>query len=431
MQPVSPEEKPNPPQKANVCSRLFSWVCTAHLSGALSAVRQHPWGPTEHPVVKAHLPLRPSLFPCGGHAVLHCALFLIAGNDVPALSVGGATAGCRSDCPALDGNNNVMSCRDDSSHSSSAFAKLLRDVIFITPNFLLLDEIPEVNTQLPSDGEVMVDMQDFTAFWDEESETPTLQGLSFTVRPGERLAVVGPVGAGKSSLLSALLGELPPSQGKVSMLGRIAYVSQLPWVFPGTVKSNILFGKKYEEERYEEVIKACALKEDLQLLEDRDLTVTGDGGTPSSEEQKARISLVRAMYQDADIYLLDDPLSAVDVGVSRHLFEQSLCARYVWEPVRQEDKALPSRGSWSYGEDVTKKTESIQVTLPLEDHLEGKVGFKTYENYFTAGADWPVIIFLILVNIAAQVAIWGVGLGADLSRKDRLRVLEPSPPPSR
>ncbi|XP_017900175.1 PREDICTED: LOW QUALITY PROTEIN: multidrug resistance-associated protein 4-like, partial [Capra hircus] len=190
-------------------------------------------------------------------------------------------------------------------------------------NFLLLDEIPQVNTQLPSDGEVMVDMQDFTAFWDEESETPTLQGLSFTVRPGELLAVVGPVGAGKSSVLSALLGELPPSQGKVSVLGKIAYVSQQPWLFPGTVKSNILFGKKYEEERYKEVIKACALEEDLQNLKERDLTVTGDGeGNPLSEGQKARVSLARvngAVYQDADIYLLDDPLSAVDTEVSRHL----------------------------------------------------------------------------------------------------------------
>ncbi|KAG5204286.1 hypothetical protein JEQ12_002262 [Ovis aries] len=192
-------------------------------------------------------------------------------------------------------------------------------------NFLSLDEIPQLNTQLPSDGEMMVNMQDFTAFWDEESESPTLKGVSFTVRPAELLTVVGPVGAGKSSLLRALLGELPPSQGKVSVHGRIAYVSQQPWMFPGTVRSNILFGKKYEEERYEKVIKACALEEDFQNLKERDLTVTGDGGTPLSEGQKARVSLARAVYQDADIYLLDDPLSAVDAGVSRHLFEQCIC----------------------------------------------------------------------------------------------------------
>ncbi|KAM9674361.1 LOW QUALITY PROTEIN: ATP-binding cassette sub-family C member 4-like [Dama dama] len=191
-------------------------------------------------------------------------------------------------------------------------------------NFLLLDEIPELLPQLSSDGKMIVDMQDFTAFWNKASETPTLQGLSFTVRPGELLAVVGPVGAGKSSLLSALLGELPPSQGKVSVHGRIAYVSQLP-LFSGTVRSNILFGKKYEKERYEDVIRACSLEEDLQVLKDGDLTEIGDGGTPLSGGQKARVSLARAVYQDADIYLLDDPLSAVDAGVSRHLFERCIC----------------------------------------------------------------------------------------------------------
>ncbi|XP_042110926.1 ATP-binding cassette sub-family C member 4-like isoform X4 [Ovis aries] len=192
-------------------------------------------------------------------------------------------------------------------------------------NFLLLDEIPQLNTQLASDGKRIVDMSYFTASWDKKSGTPTLQDLFLFARPGELLAVVGPVGAGKSSLLRAVLGELPPSQGQVSVHGRIAYVPQQPWVFSGTVRSNILFGKKYEEDRYEEVIKACALGEDLQLLEDGDQTVIGDGGTPLSEGQKARVSLARAVYQNADIYLLDDPFSAVDVEVSRHLFEQCIC----------------------------------------------------------------------------------------------------------
>uniref|UniRef100_A0A4W2CUK9 Multidrug resistance-associated protein 4 n=1 Tax=Bos indicus x Bos taurus TaxID=30522 RepID=A0A4W2CUK9_BOBOX len=336
-------------------------------------------------------------------------------------------------------------------------------------NFLSLDEIPQLNTRLPSDGKMMVDMQDFTAFWDEESESPTLKGISFTVRPGELLAVVGPVGAGKSSLLRALLGELPRSQGKVSVHGRIAYVSQQPWVFPGTVRSNILFGKKYEEERYEEVIKACALEEDLQNLKERDLTVIGDGGTPLSKGQKARVSLTRAVYQDADIYLLDNLLSAVDAGISRLLFEQCIrqalkekitilvthqlqYLKYASQILILKDGKTVKRGTYSEflksGVDIfslfekeneqsepspipgtptliseslgqslqsprpslkdvapeDQDTENIQVTLPLEGHLEGKVGFKTYKNYFTAGADWPVIIFFILVSFAAQVA---------------------------
>uniref|UniRef100_A0A8C9CP31 ATP binding cassette subfamily C member 4 (PEL blood group) n=1 Tax=Phocoena sinus TaxID=42100 RepID=A0A8C9CP31_PHOSS len=357
----------------------------------------------------------------------------------------------------------------------SAVEKVSEAVVSIRriKNFLLLDEITQCSPQLPSDGKMIVDVQELTASWDKASETPTLQGLSFTVRPGELLAVVGPVGAGKSSLLSAVLGELPPSQGLVSVHGRIAYVSQQPWVFSGTLRSNILFGKKYEKERYEKVIKACALKKDLQLLEDGDLTVIGDRGTTLSGGQKARVNLARAVYQDADIYLLDDPLSAVDAEVSRHLFELCIC-QALYQKItilvthqlqylkaasqililkdgemvqkgtyteflksgidfgsilkKENEETEPSTvpGSpalrnrtfsessvWSQQssrpslKDATPEdqdTENIQVTLSEESRLEGKVGFKAYKNYFTAGAHWLIILFLIPVNIAAQVA---------------------------
>ncbi|XP_007472006.1 PREDICTED: multidrug resistance-associated protein 4-like isoform X1 [Lipotes vexillifer] len=357
----------------------------------------------------------------------------------------------------------------------SAVEKVSEAVVSIQriKNFLLLDEITQCNPQLPSDGKMIVDVQDFTASWDKASETPTLQGLSFTVRPGELLAVVGPVGAGKSSLLSAVLGELPPSQGLVSVHGRIAYVSQQPWVFSGTLRSNILFGKKYEKERYEKVIKACALKKDLQLLEDGDLTVIGDRGTTLSGGQKARVNLARAVYQDADIYLLDDPLSAVDAEVSRHLFELCICQalyqkitilvthqlqylKAAGQILILKDGEMVQKGTYTeflksgidFGSILKKEneetepstvpgtptlrnrtfsessvwsqqssrpslkdaapedqdTENIQVTLSEESRLEGKVGFKAYKNYFTAGAHWLIIIFLIPVNIAAQVA---------------------------
>ncbi|KAB0372736.1 hypothetical protein FD755_015489 [Muntiacus reevesi] len=352
--------------------------------------------------------------------------------------------------------------------ASEAFVSIRR-----IKNFLLLDEITQFHSQLPSDGKMIVNVQDFTAFWDKASDTPTLQGLSFTVRPCELLAVVGPVGAGKSSLLSAVLGELPLSEGQVSVHGRIAYVSQQPWVFSGTVRSNILFGKKYEKERYEKVIKACALKKDLQLLEDGDLTMIGDRGTTLSGGQKARVNLARAVYQDADIYLLDDPLSAVDAEVSRHLFELCIC-QALHEKIRilvthqlqylkaasqiliLKDGKMVQKGTYTeflksgidFGSLLKKEneetepspvpgtptlrnrtfsessvwsqqssrpslkeatsegqdTENIQVTLTEETRSEGKVGFKAYKNYFTAGAHWFIIIFLILVNLAAQVA---------------------------
>ncbi|KAF6083623.1 ATP binding cassette subfamily C member 4 [Phyllostomus discolor] len=244
-------------------------------------------------------------------------------------------------------------------------------------DFLLLDEITQPGAQLPSDGKTIVHVQDFTAFWDKASETPTLQGLSFTVRPGELLAVVGPVGAGKSSLLSAVLGELPPRQGVVTVHGRVAYVSQQPWVFSGTVRSNILFGKKFEKERYERVIKACALKKDLELLEDGDLTVIGDRGATLSGGQKARVNLARAVYQDADVYLLDDPLSAVDAEVGRHLFQLCIC-----QTLHEKITIL-----------VTHQLQYLKAASQILILKEGKMVQKgTYTEFLRSGVDFGSLL---------------------------------------
>ncbi|XP_053420105.1 ATP-binding cassette sub-family C member 4-like isoform X7 [Nycticebus coucang] len=244
-------------------------------------------------------------------------------------------------------------------------------------DFLLLDEISKHNPDPLSDGKRIVHVQDFTAFWDKEVETPTLQGLTFTVRPGELLAVIGPVGAGKSSLLSAVLGELPPSQGLVSVHGRIAYVSQQPWVFSGTVRSNILFGKKYERERYDKVIKACALKKDLELLEDGDLTVIGDRGTTLSGGQKARVNLARAVYQDADIYLLDDPLSAVDAEVGKHLFDLCIC-----QTLHEKITIL-----------VTHQLQYLKAASQILILKDGEMVQKgTYTEFLTTGLDFGSLL---------------------------------------
>ncbi|KAJ1116094.1 hypothetical protein NDU88_004313 [Pleurodeles waltl] len=156
-------------------------------------------------------------------------------------------------------------------------------------------------------------------------ETPTLKNVSCSVRSGELLAVIGPVGSGKSSLLSAVLGELRKEEGFLDVRGSVAYVCQQPWVFTGTVRSNILFGKEYVKEKYERVLRVCALRKDMQQLEDGDLTMIGDRGVTLSGGQKARVNLARAVYQDSDIYLLDDPLSAVDAEVGRHLFDKCIC----------------------------------------------------------------------------------------------------------
>ncbi|XP_067315095.1 ATP-binding cassette sub-family C member 4-like isoform X2 [Pseudorasbora parva] len=197
----------------------------------------------------------------------------------------------------------------------------------VSNKFLLLDELVKTHVTLSQDEkkEASVEIQNLMCYWDNSLDAPTLQNVSFNVKPGELLAVIGPVGAGKSSLLSTVLGELPAENGVVKVKGELTYASQQPWVFPGTIRSNILFGKELHPQRYERVLKACALKRDMELLPDGDLTVIGDRGATLSGGQKARVNLARTVYQDADIYLLDDPLSAVDAEVGRHLFEKCIC----------------------------------------------------------------------------------------------------------
>ncbi|XP_039997776.1 multidrug resistance-associated protein 4 [Xiphias gladius] len=193
--------------------------------------------------------------------------------------------------------------------------------------FLMLDEIKKTSAALPQEEETdaFVEIQDLFCYWDKSLDAPSLQNVSFTLNSNQLLAVIGPVGAGKSSLLSSILGELPNEKGVLKVKGQLTYAAQQPWVFPGTIRSNILFGKELNPQKYDRVIRACALMRDLELLPDGDLTLIGDRGATLSGGQKARVNLARAVYDDADIYLLDDPLSAVDAEVGRHLFEQCIC----------------------------------------------------------------------------------------------------------
>ncbi|XP_029521276.2 ATP-binding cassette sub-family C member 4-like isoform X1 [Oncorhynchus nerka] len=210
-----------------------------------------------------------------------------------------------------------------------AIEKVFETIISIRrlKNFLLLEEIERPNMRFTPEEkkDASVEIKDLLCYWDKCLDTPSLQNLSLTVKSEQLVAVIGPVGSGKSSLLSAILGELPHDKGVLRVKGQLTYASQQPWVFPGTIRSNILFGKELHPQKYEKVLRACALKRDMELLPDGDLTVIGDRGATLSGGQKARVNLARAVYQDADIYLLDDPLSAVDAEVGRHLFEQCIC----------------------------------------------------------------------------------------------------------
>lgn len=114
------------------------------------------------------------------------------------------------------------------------------------------------------------------------------------------------------------------TKGSIDVNGTISYASQEPWVFAATIRQNILFGQPYEKKRYNHVVKVCALEKDFEQFADRDHTLVGERGASLSGGQKARINLARAVYRDVDIYLLDDPLSAVDIHVGKHLFEECI-----------------------------------------------------------------------------------------------------------
>ena len=151
-----------------------------------------------------------------------------------------------------------------------------------------------------------------------------LQDINFFAPSKSLTVITGPVGSGKSTLLAVIAGEISNASGTIDHQGSFIYLPQTAWVFSGTIKENILFGQPFEESKYERIIDVCALKEDFKRLPDGDQTVVGVRGEVLSGGQQARVSLARAVYADGDIYLLDDPLSAVDFKVGQHIFNKCI-----------------------------------------------------------------------------------------------------------
>jgi len=162
-----------------------------------------------------------------------------------------------------------------------------------------------------------------------------LKNVNCSIERGSLVAVVGSVGSGKSSLLSAILGEMesiggaqvymPPKNGQKADDNGVSYCSQSPWVINDTLRGNVLFGRPFDEARYEKVVKACALTDDLAVLPAGDMTEIGERGINLSGGQKARVALARALYSpESQLILLDDPLSAVDAHVGEHLFREAI-----------------------------------------------------------------------------------------------------------
>ena len=183
-------------------------------------------------------------------------------------------------------------------------------------------------------NDVALTIKDATFVWDSvrdnktDQESPiALKDINFEARKGELSCIVGNVGSGKSTFLKAIIGEIkmrPDPRSFVESNGSIAYCSQNPWILNGTIRENILFGSKYDKEFYQQTLEACQLLPDLKILADGDHTTVGEKGISLSGGQKARVSLARAVYSRAEIYLFDDILSAVDAHVGKNIIKKVL-----------------------------------------------------------------------------------------------------------
>ncbi|RDX70214.1 ABC transporter C family member 14, partial [Mucuna pruriens] len=175
-------------------------------------------------------------------------------------------------------------------------------------------------------GQTAVEIIDGTFSWDDDNMLHDLKNINLDIKKGELTAIVGTVGSGKSSLLASILGEMCKISGKVRICGSVAYVAQTSWIQNGTIEENILFGLPMDRQRYNEVIRVCCLEKDLEMMDYGDQTEIGERGINLSGGQKQRIQLARAVYQDCDIYLLDDVFSAVDAHTGSEIFK-SLSAK--------------------------------------------------------------------------------------------------------
>ncbi|XP_017777157.1 PREDICTED: probable multidrug resistance-associated protein lethal(2)03659 [Nicrophorus vespilloides] len=187
-------------------------------------------------------------------------------------------------------------------------------------NYLLVEDTDSIDKQMPIIREVNVSIKNASV---EILNKSILSDVNLKLQPS-LIGVTGSVGGGKSTLLKMIMHDVHMCDGGVSTSGDYSYASQEPWLFPGTIKQNILFGLPYERERYQQVIRVCALTRDLLTFPKRDNTIVSDKGLNLSKGQQARINLARTIYKKCDIYLLDDTLNALDASVSKFVFHECM-----------------------------------------------------------------------------------------------------------
>lgn len=245
--------------------------------------------------------------------------------------------------------------------------------------FLQEEELPsDATISIPKNlSEFAIEIKDGDFSWEPSMEKLTLSGISLQVKRGMRVAVCGVVGSGKSSFLSCILGEIPKVSGQVKISGTTAYVSQSAWIQTGNIEDNILFGGQMDKARYKNVIHACTLKKDMGLFSHGDQTIIGERGINLSGGQKQRVQLARALYQDADIYLLDDPFSAVDAHTGTELFKEYILGALATKTVvfiTHQVEFLPT----------------ADLILVLRDGRITQAG--RYEDLLQAGTDFNTLV---------------------------------------
>ncbi|KAK3771211.1 hypothetical protein RRG08_053354 [Elysia crispata] len=252
--------------------------------------------------------------------------------------------------------------------------------------FLCTEDLSRDSIKKDSRAAFAIDIENGTFTWDKES-SPALVNINFKVPEGKLFAVVGPVGTGKSSLMSALLGEMEKLSGRAVIKSKVAYVPQQAWIQNATVRDNILFGKPYDKRKYKKVLYACALERDLEILSAGDMTEIGEKGINLSGGQKQRVSLARAVYSNADIYILDDPLSAVDSHVGKHIFTHVIGDRGL---LKGKTRILVTHGAhWLPLVDSIIVLENGWITESgsYEDLMAQKGAFSEFIKTYLLGGD--------------------------------------------
>ncbi|MBA0836331.1 hypothetical protein Goarm_008558 [Gossypium armourianum] len=276
-------------------------------------------------------------------------------------------------------------------------------------------------------NDMVVVMHDASCAWssDNEDQNLVLNHVTLRLPKGLLVAVVGEVGSGKSSLLNSILGEMRLVFGSIYSSGSVAYAPQVPWILSGTIRDNILFGKNLDSQRYADVLEACALDVDILLMAGRDLAYIGEKGTNLSGGQRARLALARAMYQDSDVYLLDDILSAVDAHVAKWILQNAILGPLVEHKTLSAYLGFASvndfDASYIHSKLYSTNTSNMDKQSPLlenntldvpleaqdiieaEQRKEGKVELIVYKKY--AGfAGWFISVVILLSAILMQAS---------------------------